>query len=246
NLYITGKTYSSNFPVFNAYDSTYNAGEDVFVTKMDQNGIIAYSTYIGGSVATMTSAQPHEIGNDITVDADGNVYVAGNTKSDDFPRVNPMFSYPENQSILRGEYNEAEGDAFVLKLNSTGHIEYSTYFGGTNGDLATSIALDVAGNIYIGGRTSSDDLPLVNPIDTANNLGNYDGFISCISADGSTILFSTFFGGSQNEIVNDIAIDDSGSLIAIGNTLGGLSLINPIYSSYGGGGVYDAFVLKID
>ncbi|MHA2142886.1 MAG: SBBP repeat-containing protein [Candidatus Thorarchaeota archaeon] len=244
NLYITGKTYSSNFPVFNAYDSTYNGGEDVFVTKMDGNGIIEYSTYIGGSVATMTSAQPHEIGNDIAVDADGNVYVVGNTKSDDFPTVNPMYSFPENESILRSGYNDAEGDVFVLKLNSTGSIEYSTYFGGTNGETGTSISLDVDGNIYFAGRTSSEDLPLAYAIDAVNGAGNYEGFISCLSAAGDQLLFSTYFGGSQNDRVNDIAIDNSGSLVVTGNTMGGLSLTNPIYSSYGG--VRDAFVLKID
>ncbi len=246
NLYITGRTASLNFPVFNAIDSDWNGGYDVFVTKINPSGTTEYSTFIGGGVSSMAGTQPDEVGNDITVDADGNVYITGNTKSDDFPRVNPLYSYPEDNDTLRGEYLATEGDAFVLKLNSTGQIEYSTYFGGKNGDVATSISLDADGNIYIAGRTSSENgFPLVNPIDSLNDAGIYDGFVTCISAAGDTLLFSTFFGGSQNERINDIAIDDSGSLVVTGNTEGGLSLINAFQSTYGGGDL-DAFVMKID
>ncbi|MFX1272243.1 MAG: SBBP repeat-containing protein, partial [Promethearchaeota archaeon] len=244
-LYITGRTASQDFPMVTAIDSSWNGGYDVFVTKIDSIGTVEYSTFIGGSEASMSGTQPDEIGNDITVDAAGNVYVAGNTKSDDFPRVNPLYSYPDDNATLRGEYRETEGDAFVLKLDSTGQLEYSTYFGGKSGDVAYSISLDADGNMYIGGRTASRVFPTVNAIDDLNDAGIYDGFISCISAAGDTLLFSTFFGGSQNEIVNDLAIDDSGNLVVTGNTGGGLSLINPHQSTFGGGGL-DAFILKID
>ncbi|MFW9911769.1 MAG: SBBP repeat-containing protein, partial [Candidatus Thorarchaeota archaeon] len=248
NLYITGRTASQDFPVVNAMNSSLNGGDDVFVTKIDSNGTIAYSTFIGGGQGYVGAypTQPNDVGNDITVDSAGNVYLTGNTKSNDFPTTaNSLYSYPENESILRGEYREDQGDAFVLKLDSSMQLEYSTYFGGKSGDIAYSISLDADGNMYIGGRTASRVFPTVNAIDDDHSTGIYDGFVACISAAGDTLLFSTFFGGSQEEEVRDLAIDDSGNVVVTGNTGGGLSLISPLQSTFGGGNL-DAFVLKID
>ena len=244
SLYVTGRTRSLDFPTVNAYDDSLNAGYDLFVSKIRSDRTIEYSTYIGGSWTSLESAEADDVGSDITVDAVGNAYITGYTKSDDFPTVNPMFSLPDDNETLRGDYNDREGDVFILKLDSVGMIAYSTYFGGRNGDIATSISLDAVGNIYFAGRTSSIDFPLVNEFDDINDDGNYDGFISCISAAGDQILFSTFFGGIQNEYLHDFVIDNSGNLIVTGNTRGSLSLTRPLDNSYGGN--IDAFVLKID
>jgi hypothetical protein len=120
---------------------------------------------------------------------------------------------------------------------------YSTYYGGTNGEYGNSIDIDRDGNVFVGGWTSSDDIPLVNPIDSENP-EIFDGFILCLSAAGDELLFSSLLGGSGIDRVKDLAICQNGDFVVTGYTEGGLSLDNPLFSSYSGAA--DAFVIKID
>ncbi|UCE10256.1 MAG: SBBP repeat-containing protein, partial [Candidatus Thorarchaeota archaeon] len=237
NLYITGLTSSLDFPVLNEL-MALQGDQDVFVTKINQSGGLVYSTYIGGSSATVGIIARDE-GADIAVDVDGNAYVTGNTRSDDFPTVNAW-----DPDLTSGEYADDEGDAFLLKLNSTGNgIIYSTYFGGGSGDQGTSVVVDNVGNAYMSGSTRSDSFPLMNPI-YDSNAGMHDGFIMCLSAAGDSLLFSTFLGGTGMDAVDDLALDSSGNLIATGYTGGGLSIIGQLFTTHAGGS--DAFVVKID
>ncbi|MFW9850914.1 MAG: SBBP repeat-containing protein, partial [Candidatus Thorarchaeota archaeon] len=245
NLYIVGETHSLDFPLVNEIKDNQVAG-DAFVTKLDSSGEIIYSTYIGGDTTTLPYAVPEDSAADIAVDSDGNVYLTGNTKSDDFPKVNALYSWPENDSILRHEYGEDEGDAFVMKLNSTGNgIEFSTLFGGRAGDSGTAIAIDIDRNIYFGGHTGrSQTLPLEDPFDSDNANGLREGFIACISASGDTLLFSSYLGGGGWDQTIDIDVDSIGNIVITGYTEGGLPLTNPYQSNHGGD--YDVFVIKLD
>jgi Beta-propeller repeat len=156
NAYVTGTTYSANFPTTaGAFQTTYAVGSDVyssgdaFVTKIDPNGFaLIYSTYLGGSGA--------DSGNSIAVDADGNAYVAGDTTSTNFPTTPDAV-----QTTYAGGYDVYTfRDAFVTKLDPTGSaLVYSTYLGGRSVDSAHSIAVDGGGNFYVAGSTNSSNFP---------------------------------------------------------------------------------------
>ena len=249
NLYITGETESLDFPLVNELYSHQDA-VDAFITKMSPTGEIQYSTYIGGDYTSLLSVTPDDLGEDIVVDEDANVYVIGTTQSDNFPTLNPMYSVAQNESILRDGYYNAIGDVFLLKLDAQGLLNFSTYIGGSEGESGSCIALDDSGNVYIGGQTTSRpppegnySFPLVNAFDSQTTLQG-DGFITCVSSSGDQILFSSYIGGSSRDKVNDIAIHSSGDIVITGFTEGTLPLTYPLDSTHNGG--LDIFVTKID
>jgi hypothetical protein len=147
NVYVTGKTHSTDFPVANAYQPTIaeTFSGDAFVTKLTTSGSLAYSTFLGGNNI--------DIGRAIAVDASGQAYIAGTTSSSNFPTLNPI------QGFSGGFFAE---DAFVTKLNSTGSgLVYSTYLGGEDSDFARGIAVDATGSAYVVGFTNSRNFPIV-------------------------------------------------------------------------------------
>lgn len=225
SAYVTGKTNSSNFPVVNAYDATYNGG-DAFVTKFSSQGnTLVYSTYLGGSL--------QERGYDITVDGSGNAYVIGNTNSSDFPGVNAY------DGTFNGIY-----DIFVTKFSSSGNtLEYSTYIGGSGLDEGYAIAVSGSGNAFVTGTTQSTDFPTVNAFDNGRS-GGSDAFIASLSAAGNTLLYSSYLGGAAGETGYGVAVDGSGQAVVTGSTS---SADFPMVDPYQGtlNGPYDAFVAAI-
>jgi hypothetical protein len=134
-VYVTGYTHSTNFPTQAAIDGARAASADVFVTKLDPSGpSLVYSTYLGGSVS--------DVGNGIAVDSSGNVYVAGETTSTNFPTHNAY-----QPSIAGGGGGGIIPDGFIAKLNASGSaFIFSTYWGGTGEDRIKGLALDILGN----------------------------------------------------------------------------------------------------
>lgn len=202
DVWVTGWTDAPDFPMVNAMDNTLTGFRDVFLMKLDtDDGSILYSTFLGGD--HVDAAQG------IALNAADEIFITGNTGSTDFPVTpdawQPSPSFPEY-------FYE---DAFITKLSPTGDtILYSTYFGGLHDDRAAMIALDEASNIVIAGFTDADDFPLVNPLQTTPN----DVFISKLSADGSTLMFSTYFGGEDIDRLGQMELDDSGNLYLVGTT----------------------------
>jgi hypothetical protein len=138
--YITGSTYSTNFPTLNALQPAIGGGQNAFITRLKADGSgLLFSTYLGGSGGSI--GYP-ESGQGIAVDVAGSAYVAGVTPSPNFPLVNP------EQSTLNGS-----SDAFVAKVSSAGALLYSTYLGGSSFDSANTIAVDPNGNAYIAAAT---------------------------------------------------------------------------------------------
>ncbi|MFX0062462.1 MAG: SBBP repeat-containing protein, partial [Candidatus Hermodarchaeota archaeon] len=160
NSYITGFTNSSEFPTQNAYQTYLRGSSDAFVTKLNATGDgLFFSTYLGGSDT--------DTGRGIVVDEGRNSYVTGDTYSTDFHVANPY------QSANAGSF-----DAFLTKLKPTGDgLSFSTYFGGTNSDRGSSVAVDTEGDIYIAGYTYSTDLIVENGYQSTN-AGSYDAFIA--------------------------------------------------------------------
>ena len=244
NVLMVGSTASANFPITNALDTVIGGQpdafghymHDVFVTKFSPDGTKRiYSTYLGGSGRT------YDVGYDITTDSFGNLLITGETCSSDFPTIIPV----------QANYGGG-GDIFIAKLNSTGSaLLYSTYLGGTSPylDIGRSIAVDTSGNAYITGWTYSSDFPTVNPLQAALK-GGKDVIVAKLSADGSTLLYSTFLGGSGagfGDFGYDIAVDSDGNAYVTGATD---SLDFPVTSSAlqtsFAGGDDDIFISKID
>ncbi len=240
NAYLTGEALSANFPTKNPFQSKCGSCgsnvSDAFVTVINPTGsAYVYSTFLGGSGA--------DVGDAIAVDSAGNAYVTGLTgSSTDFPLKSP----------LQPNYGGGTNDAFVTKFNSNGSaLLYSTFLGGSAGDLGASITVDGFNNVYITGQTNSNDFPTVNPTQSAFGGGDTDAFVSEINAAGSALAFSTYLGGSGDEDENStnyggIAVDSAGANIYVtGNTN---STDFPTHSPYqannGGGGNTDVFVVK--
>jgi hypothetical protein len=148
NTYIAGDTESTDFPVTAPFQSSLNGTQDAFIAELNPSGSqVLFATYLGGSTTSIATG--------IGVDATGNIYVAGNTRSPDFPiknAANPTF--PTASGAITG---------WVAKLNNTGSaLLYSTFMGGSGGGTIDALAVDSAGNAYITGGTNSNDFPLVN------------------------------------------------------------------------------------
>jgi uncharacterized repeat protein (TIGR01451 family) len=162
NAYVTGTTYSDDFPTVNAVQASFGGRIDAFVTKLNATGsALIYSTYLGGSQS--------DEGSGIAVDSTGNVYVTGATWSTNFPTANPLPSSGPGME-----------DAFAAKLNASGGIVWSTYLGGSDIDLGNAIAVDGSGDIYIVGSTRSSDFPTRSPIQDhlASQTQTYDVFLT--------------------------------------------------------------------
>ncbi len=226
NAYVTGSTGSTNFPIKNPLQSAFGGSSDVFVTKLDPTGsTLIYSTFLGGSAA--------DAGNAIAVDSSGNAYVTGFTSSINFPTKNPL------QPALGGS-----SDAFVAKLDPTGSLIYSTFLGGSVGDFGNAIAVDASGNAYITGGTNSANFPTKNPLQAALG-GASDAFVAKLDPTGSALVYSTFLGGTMDDVGNGIAVDSSGNAYATGNTLStNFPTKNPLQPA--SGGARDTFVAKLN
>jgi hypothetical protein len=204
DVWITGFTDSDDFPTVNALDDTLTGFRDVFVTKLSAaDGTILYSTFLGGDYVDQ--------GHGIALSATDEVYLVGSTESSDFPTVDP----------IQGELNGspyAYSDAFITRLSADGSaILYSTYFGGTDDDIADGVALDDSNNIYFTGRTESGDFPTEAPIQAAY-AGEGDAFVVRMSADGSSLDFGTYLGGEEGDSPGGIAVDATGHVYVGGST----------------------------
>lgn len=198
NAYVAGWAESANFPVTGGLP--HGGDIDGFVAKFTPSNTLAWCTYIGGSANDAVTA--------IAVDVSGNPVLAGYTSSANFPVVLPI------QSTLKGTTN-----AFVAKLNAMGTgLIFSTFLGGSVSDAATGVAIDSTGNIYTAGNTTSADFPVLNAFQTVKG-GQQDGFVTKIAPSGRTLLYSTFWGGSNNDTIAGIAVDTLGSAYVAGNTL---------------------------
>ena len=235
--YVTGQTSSSDFPTsIGAYNTSYNGGTyDAFVVKLSANGsTLSYATFIGGD--------GDDWGNDIVVDSNGFAYIVGQTASTNFPA-----------STGDTTYNGGTYDAFVVKLSANGStLSYATLLGGSNEDLGNDIVVDISGQAYVTGQTVSANFPASTSIgayDTSYNGGTYDAFVAKLSADGSTVSYATYLGGSGDDRGTDIAVDASGSAYVTGLTASSnfpASTSIGAYDTSFNGGTSDAFVAKLN
>ena len=233
NAYITGNTWSTDFPTtVGAFDVSYSGGDhDAFATKLLPDGsALAYSTLLGGS--------DKDHGNSIAVDINGNAYVTGASNSADFPTTTGAFDTSHN-----GNY-----DAFVTKLlpDGTG-LGYSTFIGGTTtitiSDWGTDIVVDGSGSAYVTGFTGADFPTTPDAFDATAN-GNNDAFVTKLLPNGSGLDYSSFFGGSGSDKGYGIALDGLGGVYITGIAGSGFPTTSGAFDGKNNG-VNDVFVVKL-
>jgi hypothetical protein len=226
SAYIVGFTTSSNFPAVNAFQPSLRGGEpDAFVTKLNATGTgIVFSTYLGGDLT--------DVGLSIAVDRNNNSYVTGTTSGAGFP-VSPGSA----QSTPGGMR-----DAFVTKFSSMGIRLYSTYVGGSGQEAEAYIAVTPAGAAYLVGHTSSTNFPTTASAFQPLAPGASNAFVVQLNTTGSAYSYSTYLGGSDNELGSSIAVNSSGRAYATGTTY---STNFPTTVS-GHGGLGDAFVTSFN
>ncbi len=210
NIFVVGDTYSDDFPTLDPVQSEKRDrpgfySSDVFIAKYSPGGgELLFATYLGGD--------REEYGWELAVGPDGTPYVAGTTKSADFPLVKPIQS-DINQGPVVGSR-----DGFITRLSSDGsRILFSSYLGGSSDDNIEGIQVDPSGNIYLAGYTRSADFPTSNALKAGLD-GDYDGFATKLAPGGSSVRFSTYYGGSGLDLFLALSLDGSGNLC-----LGGLT-----------------------
>jgi hypothetical protein len=233
--YLTGFTTSTDFPTANAYQSACYFGAagcwDAFVTRVSPDGqSLVYSTFLGGN-----DIEYVDKGAAITSDGAGNAYVTGFTGSPNFPVLNAY------QPVYAGQI-----DTFVSKFSGSGSLLYSSLLGGNNSDVGGAIALDPLGNIYIGGLTISSNFPVVNAIQPT--LGGFeDAYVTKFNANGQSLAYSTYLGGSNNREeygIVGIGVDSGGTAYMVGSTSAtDFPTVSP-YQPFNNGS-YDLFFAKI-
>jgi beta-propeller repeat-containing protein len=204
-LYVAGTTYSTDFPIVSGFQATQGGGTDLFVAKIDPNAKagtqVVFSTYIGGT-ANETLGGMH-------VGSNGDVYLTGTTLSSDFPTVNPA------QTALDGT-----SDAFVVWINSSRALGYSTYLGGALDETGVGITVNSKNEIFVTGGTESIDLPTVNAFQTSSK-GRQDVFVAAYNpalSGTATLIFSSYLGGSGWDIGRGIALAADGTVWIAGGT----------------------------
>jgi len=240
NVYIVGYTFSSDFPVQNALQTSNAGAPDAFVAKLNASGsALTFSTYLGGS--------GDDRGFGVALDTSGNIYVTGASQSTDFPTTSTAFQ----------TNNQGSRDAFVSKLNSAGSaLTYSTFLGGSGADQGNAIAVDSSGDAFVTGFTQSSDFPTANPVQAILGIsgGSFcgstpcsDAFVSQLNPSGSGLVYSTYLGGNGADFGQGIALDATGDPYVTGSTSS--TNFPPTAGAFQGnlkGAAGNAFVAKID
>lgn len=241
-LYVYGKTYSTDFPVStSAYDKTSNGKADIIITKFNSTGTaLLGSTYIGGANDDGVNFDAYEpnFGNlkynygddargEIIVDQNDNCYIASCTKSLDFP-ITP--------GAYKSTYAGGGQDGCVFKLNSTlSTLTFSTFLGGTADDACYGLTLDSQNNVYTAGGTMSSDFPVTAGVLNSTYKGLIDGFISILRNDGKALIASTFIGTSSYDQCYFVQSDKKNNVYIYGQTKGVYPVTSGVYSSTKGG-----------
>jgi len=222
-----GITFSTNFPLRNATQTTRSGGTDAFVARFYPDGQPIFSTYLGGSAL--------EWGYEVAQSSLGETVVVGYTESADFPTT-------------PGAYQEDFGggaDAFVTRFEPDGLARaFSTFVGGSHYEEALGVALDLDGNPYVVGWTRSTDFPVLNAFQATPQGGDYDAFALKLAADGSALAYSTRLGGGAIDFAYAVAVERDGAATVAGVTTStNFPTLQPVQAQ--SGGMDDGFVARL-
>jgi hypothetical protein len=236
SAYVTGRTLSTEntgFPVLIGPDTTQNLGVDAFIVKVKSDGTgLDYAGYIGGTGTDRAF--------DVEVDSSGNAYVVGETSSG-------QSSFPE--TVGPSLIHSGGFDAFVAKVGADGTgLVYAGYIGGLGDDQGFGIAVDVSGNAYVTGSTTSSGgtFPAAVGPDLSYNGGTADAFVAKVRSDGTGLDYAGYIGGAGTDEGNAIAVDAAGNAYVAGRTTSNQDTfpeaVGPDLTHNGGS---DAFIAKV-
>ncbi len=226
NIYVTGWTTSTDFPVVAALQPTPGGNTDGFFVKLKGDGSsFVFSSYLGGSGDDRI--------NGFYVDPVGDIYLCGGTDSTDFPTQKAL------QPALAGGK-----DGFITKVFRTGDkLIYSTYIGGSGDDEAADVEVNELMEPTVTGGTASSDFPVKQEI--FGYSGNWDLFVLRLSRSGSSLIFSTYLGGSNYDQSSSLHLGGKGSIYISGGTNSSdFPVLNPMQGSFAGGS-YDGIAVKL-
>jgi uncharacterized repeat protein (TIGR01451 family) len=253
DVIVAGTTSSGNFPTTNGATNAafqtkpLTGGKHVFVSKLDPTGkILLYSTYLSGNGADIASG--------LALDPGGNAYVTGTTMSNEVETGFPSTLGGYQTAPAPGSLIQFFMSKINPNLSGTSSVPYSTYFGGASPAGAAGlamgggIAVDSNSNVYITGGTNFTDMPVLNAYQAANR-GGLDAFVAKINPAGVTgtqLLYSTYLGGSLDDVGFGIAVDSTPNTYVTGWTTSGdftpATGTTPFQASNRGG--TDAFLAK--
>ncbi len=212
SAYVTGNTTSPDFPTTQGAFQTKPSGQDIFVTKLSPDGSkLVYSTVFGSLKAYSTG---------VAVDSGGDAVVVGSGSSN-FPVTPGAFQTTAAVGTCNNsQWASSPGSAFVARMASSGStLVYSTLLGKTCSSYTAAVALDLSGNAWIAGQTTSLNFPVTSDALQSTFGGDVDGFVASFSPSGS-LRYSTYLGGSGPDFLNAIAFDGSGNIYVTGQTAG--------------------------
>ena len=227
NVYAVGRTSYGNLPLVNAFDNTHSSQEG-FIFKLNITGNdLIFSSYVGGSSIDEATA--------ITIDSANNAYITGYTfNSTDFP--------------LESAFDDTHNglwDCFVAKVSSDGSLNYSTFIGGAGYDKGSAICIDASDVIYVVGYTDSSDFPTLNALDSLFS-GESEGFLLKLSPQGDSLLYSTYLGGSGDDEIQSLSLDQDNNVLLTGMTNSSDFPNMTIFDTTFNGGDFDCFASKVD
>jgi uncharacterized protein (TIGR03437 family) len=215
NAYVTGYTFSQDFPVTpGALQSKNAVASNAFLAKIGAQGDkLLYSTYLGGSTGDTASA--------IALDSAGNAYLTGYAGSSDFPVTAGAQQSKLLEKCTTPQSRFNLGDAFIAKINADGsQLAYSTFLGGTCGEQGLGIAVDPSGNAVVVGVTDSLDFPVsAGGLQPKYTGAAFSGFLAKLTPQGS-LSYSTYLGGAGNDTAEAVAFDAQGAVYITGSTFG--------------------------
>jgi hypothetical protein len=237
DAYVAGAANSSNFPTTpNALQPSCGGSPqcspNAFLTKLNPTGsALLYSSYLGGSFCFAYG---------ISLDGSGNAYLTGYATN----------SFPTTPGAYSTVFNGGSYDGFVAKMNpslsGSPSLVYSTYLGGNSEDALFSIATDAAGDAFVSGWTSSPNYPTTPGAFSTTYNGSSDYFVTKLDPTGSTLLYSTFFGGYSQNYPSGLAVDSAGNAYIAGVTYGNIPTTPGAFQNYNGGANYNAFAAKFN
>ncbi|HUG43485.1 MAG TPA: SBBP repeat-containing protein, partial [Acidobacteriota bacterium] len=222
SVYLTGRTSSADFPQQGPSEPYAGGDFDAFLAKLNPSGSqISFSRLVGGSGT--------DAGHSIALLVNDRVAVGGATDSADFPA----------QDAIQGKRGGGT-DGFVSVFSSTmGALEFSTYLGGSGRDEVARLKAHPSGDLIVAGDTISTDFPTVDALQETKRAGN-DAFVARIDLQDLRLVFSTFFGGNQSDLLSAMTVDSSGAIYIAGDSsstdLPVRNAFQPV--SAGGGDIY--------
>lgn len=219
-LVIAATTESNDLPVTqNAYDQTFNGNADFYLMKLSNDGTqLLYSTYFGGNDFEGTETHC------VMVDQNDDMVISGVSKSNNCPTTSGTYATSHSGNCdnanpsTTGCWTDYSGDVFVARFDVNGSLQAATLVGGSLGDGGEGVTIDQQGNVVLSGGTFSNDFPTTPNALSTTKSGNADGIVCVLSSDLTSLIYSSYIGGSAIDYLHAIEVSPEGDIITVGSS----------------------------